>query len=121
MKIIGIDDNQELLDLCEIALTSAGHEYTGCDNGKDGLELIRKQQFDIVLLDLSMPEFCGVDVLNDLERDGIANKLKIIVFTATNPSKEESSSLLKKGVDSILKKPLDIDMLMGYIDKMSSE
>jgi len=99
-------------------MSAEGNEFTGCESGEDGLELIRKQQFDIVLLDLSMPEFCGLDVLNALEKDGIANKPKIVVFTATNPSEEESRSLHKKGVHSILKKPLDIDMLMDHINKI---
>ncbi len=102
-------------------MRAEGHEFTGCDSGEDGLELIRKQQFDIVLLDLSMPEFCGLDVLNALENEGIANKQKIVVFTATNPSEEVRRSLHKKGVHSILKKPLDIDMLMDHINKISSE
>ncbi len=110
-----------MLELCDIALRAEGHECTACHFGKDGLELIRKQQFDIVLLDLSMPEFCGMDVLNALEKEGIANKQKIVVFTATNPSEDGYRSLLKKGVHSILKKPLDIDMLMDHINKISSE
>ncbi len=109
-----------MLELCDIAFRAEGHECTGCHFGKDGLELIRKQQFDIVLLDLSMPEFCGMDVLNALEKEGIANKQKIVVFTATNPSEEYSSSLFKKGVHSILRKPLDVDMLMDHINKISS-
>ncbi len=99
-------------------MSAEGNEFTGCESGEDGLGLIRKQQFDIVLLDLSMPEFCGLDVLNALEKEGIANKQKLVVFTATNPSEEGSRSLLQKGVHSILKKPLDIDMLMDHINKI---
>jgi len=121
MKILGIDDDQDLLDLCKIALTSTGHEYTGCDSGEDGLELIRKQQFDLILLDLSMPDFCGLDVLNAIEKDGIVNKQKIVVFTAINAPEEERGSLFKKGVHLILKKPLDIDVLMDHINKISAE
>jgi len=64
MKILLIDDNAEILDLCEKILTSDGHEYTGVDNGKEGLELIRNQKFDVVLLDLVMPEVTGEDVIN---------------------------------------------------------
>jgi len=56
MKILGIDDNEDLLSLCEIALTSDGHEYTGIDNGKDGVNAIKNEKFDMVLLDLSMPD-----------------------------------------------------------------
>jgi len=44
MKILGIDDNEDLLQVCEIVMTSDGHEYTGMDNGKEGLELIRDEK-----------------------------------------------------------------------------
>ncbi len=89
MKILGIDDNEDLLQVCEVILTSEGHEYTGIDNGKEGLELIRDEKFDVVLLDLSMPDFTGQDVVNALVKDGIMNKQKVVVFTAMSPTKKE--------------------------------
>ena len=57
MKILGIDDNEDLLNLCETVLTSDGHEFTGITNGRDGLKAIQDKKFDVVLLDLSMPDF----------------------------------------------------------------
>jgi len=121
MKILGIDDNQDLLDLCEVALSSEGHEYTGIDNGKEGLELIRNQQFDIVLLDLSMPDFSGVDVIDALVRDGIMDKQKIVIFTASSATEKEYNPLLEKGAHSIMKKPVDVDELIETIKKMASD
>ena len=121
MKILGIDDNQDLLDLSELALTSVGHEFSCADNGKEGLELIKKQQFDVVLLDLSMPDFSGLDVLDGLEKDDIINKQKVIVFSASTPTEEEQKSLLQKGVHSILSKPLDPDKLIEHIEKINSQ
>ncbi|KAG2474496.1 MAG: hypothetical protein NPMRTH4_380002 [Nitrosopumilales archaeon] len=118
MKILGIDDNEDLLQLCEIAVSAGGHEYSSTNNGKDGLELIRKQDFDVVLLDLSMPDFSGLDVLDALVNDGIINKQKIVVFTASTPSQEESKSLFEKGVHSILTKPLDPDLLLDHLEKI---
>jgi len=76
MKILGIDDNEDLLNLCEGVLTSDGHEYTGIDNGREGLQAIKDKKFDLVLLDLSMPEFTGADVLDALVKDGIMKKTK---------------------------------------------
>jgi len=105
----------------EIALSTGGHEYTSTNNGKDGLELIRKQDFDVVLLDLSMPDFSGLDVLDALGKDGISNKQKIVIFTASPPSGEQSKSLHEKGVHSILTKPLDPDALLDHIEKINSE
>ena len=120
MKILGIDDEKDLLNLCEIALTTAGHEFTSATGGKEGLELIRKDQFDVVLLDLSMPDFNGLDVLDALENDGIINKQKIVLFTALSPSEENSKPLFRKGIHSIFLKPFDPDVLVAHLEKINS-
>jgi len=121
MKILGIDDNKDLLNLSEISLRSGGHEYTGINNGKDGLKAIMDEKFDIVLLDLSMPEFSGQDVIDALVKDGIMNKQKVVIFTATNPTKEMCDQFLEKGVHSILKKPYEPDILLEFVHKLESE
>jgi DNA-binding response OmpR family regulator len=121
MKILGIDDNPELLDLCEIVLTSDGHEYTGIMDGKDGLKAIRDEKFDVLLLDLSMPEFTGEDIMDALVKDGIMNKQKIVIFTATEPSKKDIALYLEKGAHSVLKKPIDPDELSEFVHKLESE
>ncbi len=120
MKILGIDDNEDLLNLCEIALTSEGHEYTGIDNGKEGVDAIKNQKFDIVLLDLSMPDFSGVDVIDALAKEGLMNKQKIVIFTASSTSDIESKPFLEKGVHSVIRKPLDVDTLLEHIHKIAS-
>jgi len=121
MKILGIDDNEDILNLCEIALSSDGHEYTGIDSGKEGLEAIKNEKFDIVLLDLSMPDFSGVDVIDALLKEDIMNKQKIIIFTASSATEKEYAPLLEKGAHSVLKKPVDIDALLEKINEISSE
>ena len=121
MKILGIDDNKDLLNLSEISLRSGGHEYTGINNGKDGLQAIKDEKFDIVLLDLSMPEFSGQDVIDALVKDGIMNKQKVVIFTATSPTKEMCDQFLERGVHSILKKPYEPDILLDFVHKLESE
>ena len=121
MKILGIDDNEDLLSLCEIALSSEGHEYTGIDNGKDGLQAIKDEKFDIVLLDLSMPDFSGLDVIDALVKEGLMNKQKIVIFTASSATEKEYAPLLEKGAHSVLKKPVDVDVLLEAISKIESE
>ncbi len=121
MKILGIDDNEDLLELCEGVLTSDGHEYTGIDNGREGLQAIKDKKFDVVLLDLSMPEFSGMDVINALVEEGIMDKQKVAILTATTPAKEEIDQFLEKGAHSVLKKPIDPDNLSKFIHKLESE
>ncbi len=120
MKILGIDDNQDLLDLCNVALSSEGHEYTAIDNGKEGVQAIKDKKFDLVLLDLSMPDFSGEDVLDAIVKEGIMDKQKIMIFTASTATQKEFGPLLEKGVHSIITKPVDIDILIETIKKMPS-
>ena len=121
MNILGIDDNADLLQLSEIALTSGGYEYTGVDRGSEGVEEIRNGNYDLVLLDLSMPEMSGLDVIDALEKEGILNKQKIVVFTASPPTDEEIQSLLDRGIHSVIKKPLDVDVLLDHVGKIEAE
>ncbi len=120
MKILGIDDNEDLLNICEITLSSEGHEYTGINNGREGLEAIKDKKFDLVLLDLSMPDFSGVDVIDALVKEGIMDKQKVVIFTALVPTKEDIEQFLEKGVHSILKKPVDEDGLLEFVHKLES-
>jgi len=121
LKILGIDDNADLLQLSEIALTSGGHEYTGVDRGSEGLEEIRNGNYDLVLLDLSMPEMSGLDVIDILEKEGILRTQKVVVFTASPPTDEEVKSLLARGLHSIIQKPLDVDVLLDHVEKIDAE
>jgi len=121
LKILGIDDNEDLLDLCEVVLSSEGHEYTGVSGGKEGLEKIREESFDLVLLDLSMPDFSGIDVIDALEKDDLMKKQKIVIFTASSATEKEYGPLLEKGAHSVIKKPLDIDLLLEHVKKLDSE
>ncbi len=121
MKILGVDDNEDLLELCETFLNSDGHEFTGINNGREGLQAIRDEKFDAVLLDLSMPEFSGMDVIDALVKDDIMNKQKVVIFTATSPTKEEIEDFLEKGAHSVLQKPIDPDALIETIKKIGSE
>jgi len=121
MKVLGIDDNEDLLEVCETVLNSDGHEYTGISDGKNGLKAIRDEKFDAVLLDLSMPDFSGMDVIDALVKEGIMNKQKVVIFTATSPTKEENDLFLEKGAHSVLKKPVDPDDLSEFVHKLESE
>jgi len=121
MKILAIDNEQDLLELLKIFFTSEGHEYVGVLNGKEGLKKINDENFDMVLLDLAMPDFSGVDVIDALVKEDLMKKQKIVIFTASSATEKEFAPLLEKGVYSIIKKPIDFDVLSGYLKKIESE
>ena len=118
MKILGIDDNTDINELLDTVLNGSGHEFTHVTNGTEGLKLIREKKFDIVLLDLAMPEFSGFDVINSLLKEGLLTKQKIILFTASSVLDSEIEELIKKGVHSCIRKPVDLDFLLEKLEQL---
>jgi len=116
MKILGIDDNEDTLNLLDTLISSKGYNFTHAGNGKEGIKLIEEQNFDAILLDLAMPEFSGIDVIESLKKSNKLKGQKIIIFTASNATDKEIDELLKnEGVSSCIKKPVDIDT---FIEEM---
>jgi two-component system OmpR family response regulator len=87
---------------------------------KRGLRTVKEQKFDLILLDLAMPEFSGVDVVNSLEKEGILSTNNVVIFTASSDP-IIIDGLKKSGVKEILKKPISIDDLTSFIDKYRPE
>jgi len=121
MKILTIDDNEDIVGLCEMLLTDEGHDFTGIDNGREGLQTIRDEKFDVVLLDLSMPDFSGIDVVDALVDEGIISKQKVVIFSASSATESEFEQLLEKGAHSILKKPINTEELLKRISDLAAE
>jgi len=120
MKILIVDDDIELVKAVKSTLTSVGHEVQSTNEPREGLKLIREQTNDLVFLDLSMPEFSGVDIINNLAEDDIVKEKKIVVMTASAVNDEELKNLVNLGVHSVLRKPVDIDALLDKIEEVSS-
>ena len=121
MKILVIDDSQDITDLLEKVLSSIGHDVTATDNGRDGLELTRSQQFDAIFLDIAMPDFSGLDFIDALEQDGKLKANRIVLFTASSISDDEVADLVKRGVHSCIRKPMQIEKLFEKIDELNKE
>ena len=112
MKVLVIDDNIDTLTMLGKFLSSNDHECHTTDNGTEGLALMNQSNFDAVFLDLVMPDFTGYDVIEQLVQNGGINKSKIIVFTAATLKEEDVDSLLSKGVYTILRKPVELKLLI---------
>ncbi len=120
MNILAIDDNEDILKLLDTVITGNGHNFTQVRNGKEGVKVIEEQNFDAILLDLAMPEFSGMDVVESLKKSNILKDQKIIIFTASSATDKEIDELLKnEGVSSCIRKPVDIKFLIKKIEDMA--
>jgi len=116
MSLLIVDDNQDITDLLSKFLTSKGFENVVTNDPREGLELITEQNYDAVLLDISMPKFSGIDIIETLERKKILKDQKIIIFSATDFTTREINDLLKKkGVKGCLKKPIHLYELLTAV------
>ncbi len=120
MKILIVDDDVELVKAVKSTLSSVGHDVQSTNEPREGLKLIREQNHDLIFLDLSMPEFSGIDIINNLAEDNIVKEKKIVVMTASAVNDDELKNLVNLGVHSVLRKPVDIDTLLEKIEEVSS-
>ncbi len=120
MKILIVDDDVEITKAVRDVVKMAGHDFQSSNDPRDGLKLIREQDQDMVFLDLSMPEFSGIDIIKNLAKDGKIKEKKIVVLTASAVGDEELDGLVELGIHSFLKKPVDIDAILDKIDEIGS-
>jgi len=119
MNILAIDDNEDILKLLDTVITGEGHDFTQVGNGKEGIKLIEEQNFDAILLDLAMPKFSGLDVVESLKKSNKLKDQKIILFTASSATDKDINKLLQnEGVSSCIRKPVRVNSLMRKIEEI---
>ena len=118
MRILIIDDSFEITDLLVKVLTTIGHEVASSDNGKEGLTMINNGKFDLIFLDIAMPDFSGLDVIDSLVKSGRIKESPIVLFTASSITDAEVAELVKKGVHSCLRKPVRIENLFEKVEEI---
>src|SRR5207244_8887924 len=93
------------------------HQFNVCKYSNNSRYMITTGQYDMVLLDLAMPEVSGTDIVDALYQSGKIGELNIVALTASSVSSEKEEELKKKGVNGVLKKPIDHDELLDYLQQ----
>ena len=107
MKILIVDDNKDITEMLSKYLDVKGFDCVTTNDGLNGLNLIKKEKFHTVFLDMSMPDFGGEDIIDALEKENLLKGQRIIVFTASSITNEQIQELIAKdGIESCLRKPV---------------
>ncbi|PWU79129.1 MAG: response regulator [Candidatus Nitrosopolaris wilkensis] len=119
MKVLIVDDDEELTSAVKDFLDSTGIECKVKNEGKEGLDeiLTQKGTYDLILLDIAMPQFSGYDVLERLKTEGLLKSENIVIFTASSITGKSMDNFLAAGAKEILKKPVSLDELTQLIEK----
>lgn len=104
MRIALVDDDQHLAELVKIWLEEEGHQCVYFPSGKEFIHALRRESFDLVILDWVMPEMDGEDVLKWMQEQNI-NDLPVI-FSTQKSSEDDIARILLLGADDYVTKPI---------------
>lgn len=110
-KILLIEDEEKLARFVELELCYEGYGVTKAFNGREGLELALSGNFDLILLDILLPELNGMEVLRRLRR---SSNVPVIMLTARDSVADKVSGL-DLGADDYITKPFAIEELLARI------
>lgn len=114
-KILVVDDDNSISDLTRLILESAGYACTVVGRGIECVQRLEQEKYDLVLLDVAMPSFSGIDVIHELRKKGLLEGQRIVFFTASSsglaiePNEEF-------GVLDCIKKPFSKKFLLEKIE-----
>jgi len=112
--VLIVDDNEHNRDLLSRRLRRQGHLVTMAENGRQALELLQAQRFDLVLLDIMMPEMNGYEVLEFLKRDAGLRHIPVIMISAVDDL-DSIVRCIELGAEDYLFKPFNPVLLKARI------
>ena len=111
MKILHIDDSRDIKEMYSTMLQANGDEVQTIDNGKDGLRLVAQHDFDLILLDMCMPEYSGLSFIKDLNIIRPSELKKVVLVSVLRFTQSQKEELLKFGINLVEEKPYTISKL----------
>lgn len=122
LEVLLVDEDEVNQMVASGILTTAGHRVTIANNGAQALELIQKQEFDIVFMDMQMPVMDGTEAtrkIREMEK-GSDRHMPIIGLTAF-VRKEDKEKFFASGIDDYVSKPIFVEELFKAVDRSLGE
>jgi DNA-binding NtrC family response regulator len=117
-SVLAVDDEQNIRRLIRNEFTLEGFDVTTAKSGEEGLALIQKKQFDVILLDIKLPKMSGIEVLRKVKKTPSA--VEVIMITGYGDVQSAVDSL-KLGARDYVTKPFKLDDLLTIVRKAVSD
>lgn len=117
-KILVIDDEPDIITMIETVFKTKRYIVISANNGAEGLEKVRTEKPDLILLDLMMPVLSGLEVCKKLRSDDEYKDIPILVMSALGSRSDKSDEFWKAGLksDDFIAKPFDPLALLGRVE-----
>ena len=119
-RLAYIEDEAEMIDLVRLILGRRGYTVLGALGGREGLDLIRKELPDLVLLDLMMPDMDGWDVYHQIKSEEKTRDIPVIVITAKAQNIDKILGLHVAKVEDYISKPFSPQELLERVEQVFS-
>ncbi|GAB4571992.1 MAG: hypothetical protein Kow0077_10200 [Anaerolineae bacterium] len=116
--VVCIEDERDMIDLVTLILSKQGIQVHGAEGGKEGLQLVREVQPDLILLDLMMPDMDGWEVYQQIKADSALAAIPVIVVTAKAQSIDKVLGLHIARVDDYITKPFGPQELLSSVERV---
>ncbi len=118
-RILCVEDDPDMIEYIRLILERAGYDVVGADGGVEGLEAMRREKPDLILLDLMMPEMDGAEVLLHKKQDPSIRDIPVIALTALNSPFDQIMWLARTDLqDFIVKSKLPRRELIARIERV---
>lgn len=114
-RVLCVEDEHFISELYTRALKKAGYEVTVATDGADGLAQAKTGQFDIVLLDIMLPNVIGTDVLKQLKDPGLGLKSKVIITTNLEQKQEVRAAIEQQADGYVVKADVTPKQLVQFL------
>jgi adenylate cyclase len=114
-SVLVVDDDPVTRQMLSGTLEGRGHRVTTADDGRRGLDLVRSERFDVVLLDVLMPQLNGYDVLEQMKGDEELRHIPVVMVTSVDEV-ESAVRCIELGADDYLSKPIDPVLLIARVN-----
>lgn len=118
VNILLVEDEENLHESLKLNLELEGYQVSSAFDGSKALETLQKEYFDLVILDIMLPEIDGISVLERLRLQN--NDVPVLILSAKNTGADRVLGL-KKGADDYLIKPFDLEELLLRVQKLISQ
>jgi twitching motility two-component system response regulator PilG len=115
-RVLIVEDEESLLKLETILLTVKGFEVIGAVTGKMAIDMIGVEHFDLVLLDIMLPDIDGFEVCRQIRKDSRTTAIPIIMLTGKKSQNDHDKGVLC-GANAYLVKPFKSAMIIAEINK----
>lgn len=112
-KILLIEDDLPLLRMYQIAFKNSGHEFISATDGQEGLDKIRDEKPDLVLLDLVLPQKNGFEVLKEAKNNPKTAKVPIICLSVLHQQEDIDKCLSLGAIDYIVKSDTNPELVVS--------